>query len=362
MTSARTARAAVAQLLPVRRSGRGRELAAAGQRVGRRGASGAAQAVVGCDSRRAAAARRRGARRAGRSLMASCADGGRRATSARVREVLHRRARPVGASRPRRCSRHERSQPTSSVAPLLGQRVELVVGHGDRRLGQLHARTGRRSRSSARRPPRSRRSQPSSAVEQRDGRLAQAQLAQHVAGVVVARRSASYAAPPAARRSAEQLGQLPRRARPPPGPLGGVVVADHLEQLGPEDPDHRGAAAGRHADARRPSVERLERARASCAATWAASSAKPAFHAGWPQHVAPSGDGHLAAAAAQHPHHRLADLRGDRVDHAGRQQRDTFPRHGNFYLMWPVSRHVRAPAPPACRARRSRRSRTAGRW
>ena len=33
-----------------------------------------------------------------------------------------------------------------------------------------------------------------------------------------------------------------------PSPLGGIVVADHLEQLGPEHPDHRGAGAGRHAD------------------------------------------------------------------------------------------------------------------
>ena len=80
----------------------------------------------------------------------------------------------------------------------------------------------------------------------------------------------------------EELGELAGAGAQGPGPRAGVVVAGHLEQLRPEDPDHRGARPGGHDDGVAAVGARARRA-------WCGPPCrlrgKPEFQAGWPQHV-----------------------------------------------------------------------------
>ncbi len=81
-------------------------------------------------------------------------------------------------------------------------------------------------------------------VEQLQRMVVTVELAQHVARVVV--RDAAFLGHLHRRQLAlhEQLGELLRARAERPGPLGCCVIADHLEQLRPEDADHRGARPG----------------------------------------------------------------------------------------------------------------------
>ena len=138
--------------------------------------------------------------------------------------------------------------------------------------------------------------QPSTAATAARVRAATPELAQRVARLV--HGDPGWWAHAARGRPAghEELGELPRASgHGPPRPALGVGVTHQAEQLGPVVGDHRGARPGRHHHGgRRLAGPRLSRPHglepaSEARATRAASSTKPAFHAGCPQQVCPSG-------------------------------------------------------------------------
>ncbi len=142
-------------------------------------------------------------------------------------------ARPVGAD-------HE-------VRLLLRERRELVVSHGDRDLGELHAEEPAEPAATLARGPVDGLA-PRHAIEQRERVIVTAELAQHVARVVVRDPACLGDVHRWQVTIGEKLCQLLCARGHGAGACSRFVIADHLEQLWPEDPDHRGARPRRHDD------------------------------------------------------------------------------------------------------------------
>ena len=196
---------------------------------------------------------------------------------------------------------------------------ELGVGHRHRQVGVADARTCRRSRSSARRPTSGTDLQPLDRLQHGLRLGAEAQLAQHVAGVVPADRArparpargqAVARAPPEAR-SARRRDAATRRAR--------SSSRRAAEQARPVQAHHGPARAAGHDRPGRRSPS--SSARSVVRATRRAASAWPALNAGWPQQVA-----RLGAASARRRRRRARGAR--RPPARGRRRRRGRSRTG----------------------------------
>ena len=170
-------------------------------------------------------------------------------------QVADGTGRPVASARACRCIRHDVSQPTRTSASARGlEGPQLLVGHRHGRLGNFTLNVPR-TRSTGRTRPRPRpRTPPRGAPGRPAGRRSATQAA---CGSSAGRRRAAGGAE---RRQVVGLARRGARsargcARRPGAPGGGMVVADHLEQLGPEDADHRGARPGRDHHGLGPAVE-----------------------------------------------------------------------------------------------------------
>ena len=208
------------------------------------------------------------------------------ASAMHLGDVAGHDGRPSCSARARRCRRHEPSAPTTSSGggSASASERELVVGHRLGHLGQLEREQA--AEAAAAGVGRPRHPLAAGGVEQALRLVVLVQLAEHVARVVVrhAVGRGGAAASGRRRRGTPSARGCGRRG---PGPVA----------------RRRGRRRARTARARRPSPSwrttrraprRRRRRRASRAssvvrATFAASSWKPEFHAGWPQHVCPLG-------------------------------------------------------------------------
>jgi hypothetical protein len=200
---------------------------------------------------------------------------------------------------------------------------QLLVGHRHRGLGELDAE-GAAEAAAAVGPRPLDQLAPLDQAEQLGGLVGDVELAQQVAALVerdplgVPQPQLGEGRGPLG----EQLGELAGALADPAGPLRGLEVADDLEQLGPEDPHHRGARSGGHdhevGAAAQLGLEGGERG--------AGHRGRLVGEPGVPRGLAATGLGevarHRAAAGPQEPHRRFPDLGGDDVDHARDQQAD----------------------------------------
>ena len=227
---------------------------------------------------------------------------------------------PAAPAQPCTCSRQPRSPETSSRAPDSTTRARLVEPHRAGDLGELD---------------RERAAEPAAELVLRelDGLDARQRVEQRRAGARLAELAALVARAverdgprvrrvlrPAARRSREERAELahatatssawPWRATSASNSSGQTccIVATHE----PESPTIGPSVAAS--------------ASSVVAATRRASSGKPEFQAGWPQHVWPAGERDLVAGPAQHAHGGLARARAHEVDEAADEEVDARSR------------------------------------
>ena len=184
----------------------------------------------------------------------------------------------------------------TSAARGVGERRELVVGHGHGHLGQLEAERAAEPAAALvggpRHPvqPRWRRGRARGASPPPSSRRS---------GTSGARRP-GWVGPPARAVAGHQLGELPGAVADGARRGHGIVVAHEPEQLRPEEADHGGARAGGDHDGLRAVDHRGLERRHRGPGDRAASAANPAFQAGCPQQVWPSGHA-TSQPAPEHP-------------------------------------------------------------
>ena len=140
----------------------------------------------------------------------------------------------------------------------------------------------------------------------------------------------------------EQLGELLRARADRPGPFRRGVVADHFEQLGPEDPDHRGARTGGDDDSLAAgTLERVERR--------AGDLRRLLREAGVPGRLPAArlalGAVDLAPGRAQHLHDVGTCVGLEEIDQTGHQQ-----RHAHEWRVSPYPGADGRPTTPASRS------------
>ena len=206
------------------------------------------------------------------------------ATSPRARAARAASSSRVGmscsAATPPRCMRQPTSPETSSAAPASCTCADLVAAHGRGDVGELDRRTSRRSRSRSRHRPARRARRPAA---RRSARARRSCRAARGAG------GRSSGTPPAGARPswapgsrAARAARRTRRRAPARAPTRGSpwnssgqacsIVAAHEPESTTIGPSLAASASS------------------VVAATRRASSGKPEFQAGWPQHVCPSGN------------------------------------------------------------------------
>ena len=145
-----------------------------------------------------------------------------------------------------------------------------------------------------------------------------AQLAQHVTGVVVSDRGApvrgrTLVDPVRGWAGVKERCQFEGLGPQPLGPRRGVMIAGQFEKLRPEDFDHGGARTGGHDDGI--GAVGFESVKA-CASHSRRVGREPGVPRRLPATRLSERAAHLASTLAQHPHRRFPHIGRKYVDHA----------------------------------------------